>query len=158
MNLLFVCASNVCRSPYCEYLFRRMAEEDPLPGQDLAVRTSAVINHRKEMDPKTKAALIREGFSPEQCDAHRPGWQPLDREKFREADVIIGMTKAQKWFLFPAWRKKFVTLSEAATGSYTPIPDPWLIKDMDEYFAVMDEIKGYLTRYYEKLRAENAGN
>ena len=27
-NVLFVCSSNVCRSPYCEFMLRRMIEND----------------------------------------------------------------------------------------------------------------------------------
>ena len=63
MNLLFVCSSNVCRSPYCEYMFRRMAEEDPVTAGKIHVSSSAVLNQMKAIDPKTRAALVREGFT-----------------------------------------------------------------------------------------------
>ena len=143
MNLLFVCSSNVCRSPYCEYMFRRMAEEDPVTAGKIHVSAS-------------RAALVREGFTEEEADAHHPGVWYRDLPKFREADTIIGMTKAHKWFTPFPYRKKFITLSEAATGEYHSIPDPWLISDMDEYFAKMDIIKGYLEQYFAKVRAELA--
>ena len=156
MNLLFVCSSNVCRSPYCEYMFRRMAEEDPVTAGKIHVSSSAVLNQMKTIDPKTRAALVREGFTEEEADAHHPGVWYRDLPKFREADTIIGMTKAHKWFTPFPYRKKFITLSEAATGEYNSIPDPWLISDMDEYFAKMDIIKGYLEQYFAKVRAELA--
>lgn len=156
-KVLFVCASNVCRSPYCEYMFRRMVEQDEVLKGKVSVRSSAVLNQMKRIDPKTKAALEREGFTAEECDAHKPGVFYRDGEKFREADIIIGMTKAQKLLLTlvsPGWAKKFVTLSEAAGYDYKAIPDPWLEKDMDQYFEAMNTIKGYLEEYFEKLKEE----
>ena len=48
MNLLFVCSSNVCRSPYCEYMFRRMAEEDPVTAGKIHV-SGKDLRRRKPM-------------------------------------------------------------------------------------------------------------
>ena len=152
MDILFVCASNVCRSPYCEYMFRRMVENDPeLKGKN-RVRSSAVLNQMKEIDEKTRKSLRREGFSDQEIDLHRPGVWYRDRDKFKDADIIIGMTRFQKFLCPFPYRKKFTTLSEAATGKYHSIPDPWLIEDMDRYYAEMDKIKGYLLQYFEKLK------
>ena len=153
-RVLFVCSSNVCRSPYCEYMFRRMVEEDTVLSGMVEVRSSAVLNQMRKMDPKTKAVLMAEGFSEAACDAHKPGVFYKDGEKFREADVIIGMRKLQKAGLPGPWRKKFITLSEAAGEEYKPIPDPWLEKDMDNYFAAMDVLKGYLTAYFDRLKTQ----
>ena len=156
-RVLFVCSSNVCRSPYCEYEFRRIIEADPVLSGMVEVQSSAVLNQMKKMDPKTRAALLKDGFSEAECDAHRPGVFYRDAKKFREADIIIGMTRMQKLtlLLMPGgWAKKYTTLSEAAGHPYKSVPDPWLEKDMEKYFAVMDELKGYVTEYAERLKEQ----
>lgn len=153
-HVLFVCASNICRSPYCEYVFRRMAEEDPVLSGMVDVKSSAVLNQMRKISPKTKAVLLKEGFTEEECDAHKPGVFYRDAKKFREADVIIGMTRLQKTLLPPSWRKKFVTLSEAAGHDYKTIPDPWLEKDMDRYEEAMHVLRTYVTEYFEILKAQ----
>ena len=45
----------------------------------------------------------------------------------------------------------FITLSEAAEGKYTPIPDPFLYKSQEDYDKVMSVIKVYLTLYATRL-------
>lgn len=52
--------------------------------------------------------------------------------------------------------QKFVTLSYAAEGKYTPIPDPFLYKSQEEYDKVMSIIKVYLEKYAAKLEEELA--
>lgn len=48
MKILFVCSSNVCRSPYAEYVFRRMVEQSPvLSAAGITVSSSAVFNKSK---------------------------------------------------------------------------------------------------------------
>ena len=155
MKVLFICSSNICRSPYCEYVFRRMVAEDPVLSANVEwVKSAAVINRMKTIHPKAKLALLREGFSASEIDAHRPRYKRDDPVTFAEADVIIGMTRGHRFFTPRRFRNKVVMLSEAATGRYTPIPDPFLKKDIEGYYAVMDEIKRYLERYAERLRQE----
>ena len=64
INVLFVCSSNVCRSPYCEYMFKRMVQEDEaLAGIVGRVESAAVLNHSKELHSKARASLLGEGFT-----------------------------------------------------------------------------------------------
>ena len=155
-NVLFVCSQNICRSPYCEYLFRRMVEETPELKGKVEVNSSAVMTPWDKMDPKTREALLREGFDADYLDAHKPGyiWRKYDRKLFREADVIICMTKSHYMWVPHCWQKKMVTLSEAAEGVYKPVPDPWLIKDIEKYIGEMNIIKGYLEEYRDRLVEE----
>ena len=147
--------SNICRSPYCEYVFRRIVEEDfELASRVEWVKSSAVFNKSRTINKKAKLALLREGFDEKYILNHKPSFKwGKGRKSFDEADVIIGMTKSNAYFLPLKYRKKFVLLSEIATGKYIPIPDPVLIKDIDEYYSAMDEIKKYLSDYAEKLRS-----
>lgn len=154
MNILFVCASNVCRSPYCEFMFRRMVEQEPELNDKVHVTSSAVFNQMKKMDPKTRKSLRREGFTDEELDRFTPSIWFRSIQKFKDADIIIGMTRLQKLLTPLPFQKKYVTLSEAATGTYHTIPDPYLIFDQDEYNAKMDTIKGYLEQYLNRLKQE----
>lgn len=154
MNILFVCASNICRSPYCEFMFRRMVEQDPDLNGKVHVTSSAVFNHMKQMDPKTRESLRQEGFTDEELDQFTPSIWYRSIQKFKDADVIVGMTRLQKWLTPPPFRKKYMTLSEAATGKYHTIPDPYLILDQDEYNKKMDTIKSYLEQYLQRVKQE----
>ena len=71
--------------------------------------------------------------------------------------VIIGMGRLHRLLTPRKYRDKFVTLSEAATGKYVPIPDPFLYTSQNDYDRVMSVIKKYLTLYAEKLERQFAG-
>ncbi len=152
MKILFVCSSNVCRSPFAELVFRRIVKNSPvLSRKNIEVSSSAVFNRSKVIFPKAAVSLKREGFSEEEIAAFKPSFKWTEPEKFRDADVIVGMSKMHKWLTPRKYRKKFVTLSEAAEGKYTPIPDPFLYKSQEEYDKVMSVIKVYLEELAAKL-------
>lgn len=157
-RILFVCSQNICRSPYCEYEFKRMVAECPELKGKVEIHSSAVMTPWNKIDPKTAAALVADGFDETYVNAHKPGyiWRKYDRKLFQEADIIICMTKSHFFFLPPRWKKKTRTLTQVAEGIYKPVPDPWLIQDIDQYFAEMNIIKGYLEEYLEVLKKELA--
>jgi protein-tyrosine-phosphatase len=151
VRILFVCLTNICRSPYAEYVFGRMVREDARLSPRIDwVKSGAVSFMSGRVSRKARSCLIREGFPPDTVDRHRPRMWLFALDRFAAADLIIGMTRLQRWLLPCWWRGKYVTLSEAATGSYVPIPDPAL-KGPEEYDAAMLVIKGYLGRLKERL-------
>lgn len=156
MKILFVCMSNICRSPYCEYVFRRIVDNDGVLGKNITwIKSAAVFNKSFHINSKAKTALLREGFTEEEIDAHVPLFKyGQGRKYFDQADIIIGMTRSNKVFLPLKYHKKFALLSTLATGEYKAIPDPVLIKNQDEYHRAMDEIKYYLEKYAENLKSE----
>lgn len=111
MKILIVCSSNTCRSPYAEFIFKRLvSESDVLKKNIESVTSSAVFNQSRAMHPKTYALLLEEGFAKEELDAFKPDFILKDRKKFDEADVIIGMGYLQ-WFLLPFKYKKKIRQS-----------------------------------------------
>lgn len=152
MKILFICSSNVCRSPYCEFMFRRMVQECDATRDKIEVRSAAVVNISREIFPKAVVCLKNEGFEESEILAHKPSFKWCDMSRFREADIIIGMSKAHKFFTPVGCKKKFITLSEAASGKYSPIPDPFLEKSQEKYDDAMRVIKNYLIEYFEKLK------
>ena len=156
MKILFVCSSNICRSPYCEMLFGRMVKEDEKLSLSIEkVSSAAVLNQSFKIHPKAVLALKREGFSEEEIYSHKPRFKWLAWKDFKEADLIIGMNNANKVFTPIMFQKKFKTLSEVATGENVFIPDPWLMKDINDYYKVMDIIKDYLIKFAAKLKGQN---
>lgn len=152
-NVLFVCSSNVCRSPYCEFMLRRMIENDSVLKGKVQVKSSAVFNKSKRIFPKAVDVLKREGFDEKQILAHEPSFK-TDKARFENADVIIGMSKMHKLLTPKKYRDKYITLSEAATGEYAPVPDPFLATSQESYDKTMDTLKRYITEYFEKLKAK----
>ena len=153
MKILFVCSSNICRSPYCEFVFRRMCENDPdLAARVEWVKSGAVFHQCKNLHPKAKAALEAEGFAPEILDKHSPAYWRRFPERFEQADIIIGMTRWHKYFIPKKWRGKYVDLAELATGTYTPVPDPFLAKTQEKYNEVMRVLDKYLVMVADKIR------
>ncbi|HPY99939.1 MAG TPA: low molecular weight phosphatase family protein [Clostridiales bacterium] len=155
-KVLFVCSQNMCRSPYCDYLFQKMTEEDPVLNGKVEVHSSAVMTPGTKLDPLTAKALLRDGVDRETVEKHRPGYlyRKKDWKYFKEADIIICMTRSHYFWTPVIFWKKMKTLTEVAEGVYRPVPDPWLIRDETKYFAQMDIIKHYLEEYKEKLKAQ----
>lgn len=152
MKILFVCSTNICRSPYCEMYFRRLMRDNPEFARVVTdVKSAAVINFGKKLDDKAYACMKEEGFPEEWLDAHVSKHIWFNKQLFRDADVIVGMTRIHGALLPRAFRRKYVNLSEAADGIYKPIPDPFLAKSQEEYNNAMHVIAGYLDRYAAKL-------
>lgn len=152
-NVLFVCSSNVCRSPYCEFMLRRMVENDDDLRGKVDVCSSAVFNRSKSIFPKAVDILKREGFDEREILAHKPSFK-TDKARFENADVIIGMSRMHGLLTHGKYRKKYVTLSEAAVGKYAPVPDPFLATSQSEYDKTMQVLKEYVTKYFTKLKAQ----
>lgn len=152
-NVLFVCSSNVCRSPYCEFMLRRMIDNDEELKGKVDVCSSAVFNRSKSIFPKAVDVLKREGFDENEILAHKPSFK-TDKERFEKADVIIGMSHMHKLLTPRKYRKKYVTLSEAATGKYAPVPDPFLATSQKEYDKTMTVLKLYVESYFKQLKTK----
>lgn len=156
MKILFVCSSNICRSPFCEYVFRRKCENDPdLAARVEWVQSGAVFHQCKKLHPKARTALLKEGFPEEQTDAHRPAYIRNYPERFEQADVIIGMTAWHRWFIPRKWKDKYVNLATLVTGAYKPVPDPFLESSQEGYDKVMDILKEYLDKLADLIRSDS---
>ena len=130
-----------------------MCENDPdLAARVEWVKSGAVFHQCKNLHPKAKAALEAEGFAPEILDKHSPAYWRRFPERFEQADIIIGMTRWHKYFIPKKWRGKYVDLAELATGTYTPVPDPFLAKTQEKYNEVMRVLDKYLVMVADKIK------
>lgn len=156
MKILFVCSSNVCRSPYCEFHMKKFIESEPkLQNIVKKVDSAAVFNISFKLFYRAKACLLNEGFTKEELSVHKPKFKLFYPKLFTEADVIIGMTKSHKLMLNKKYRDKFITLSKAATGTYIPIPDPFARTTQKKYDEDMRVLYGYLEQYKNNLIRDN---
>ena len=134
-----------------------VSEDTDLQKYVTSVKSAAVFNRSKVIHPKAKLALMREGFTAEQALSHKPKFKKGDEDVFDEANIIIGMERFNKVFLPRKYWNKYKYLSEFKYGKYVKIPDPFLMKKMDDYYKVMDSIKDYLT-YLKQFIILNNGN
>ncbi len=157
MKILFICSSNICRSPFCEFEFRRMVNECPELAEIVtSVKSGAVKFRYKRIYEMTAQCLIADGFTPEEVYAHKPRHKWFEKEVFEEADLIIGMSR-QHYVLLPRkWKRKYVNFTEYLFGEYKPVKDPWWERDLDQngFNARMAELKEYLVLLKEKLLKE----
>lgn len=151
-NILFVCSSNVCRSPYCEFLLRAKIQNDEELKDKIEVKSCAVFNRSKEIFPKTVVALEREGFNRDEVLAHVPAYKKDCRDRFEEADIIIGMSKMHKLLTPKKYRDKYKTLSQAVNGEYRAIPDPFLATSQEKYDRTMAILKVYVEGLYKEIK------
>ena len=105
INVLFVCSSNVCRSPYCEYVFGRTVKNDEALAAIVGeVASGAVLNHSAQLHSKAYASLLKEGFTEEELKAHRP----RHIRDYPEAKAIkrcpIPFSRAVRKSTTPRWR------------------------------------------------------
>lgn len=155
MKVLFVCSSNVCRSPYCEFRFKRiLSQNERLNSIITEVNSGAVFNISFKLHKKAYDCMVAEGYDPEMLKAHRAKYIWFNLRLFKESDVIIGMTRWHKWCLPFGLRKKYVNLSEVAGDKYKAIPDPFLAKSQDEYNKCMSIVGDYVDRYANRLMEE----
>ncbi len=124
--------------------------DEELRGR-VEVRSSAVFNKSKSIFPKAVDILKREGFPESEILAHKPSFK-TDKERFENADVIIGMSHMHKLLTPRKYRSKYITLSEAATDKYSPVPDPFLATSQAEYDKTMGVLREYVSLYFQKLK------
>jgi protein-tyrosine phosphatase len=114
VNLLFVCAGNVCRSPLAEGLMTAWAQSGGVHGAPTIEIGSAGIEAAvgREMDPASAAALAQLGGRP----PARPA-KALTAQHAADADLILTMTRRQRRVvleLSPRGLRRTFTLLEAA--------------------------------------------
>lgn len=153
MKILFICSSNVCRSAFCDFVFKKMTKDDiELEKKIKRIDSAAVFNRSKKIFHKTKNYLLSIGYEEEDLDAFKPRYYKDHLDIFEEADIIIGMTKSHYRMLPKQYRNKFTTLSEAVGDEYKAIPDPWLRLTQNRFNKDMHVIEAYLERYKEKIK------
>ena len=158
IRLIFLCAGNICRSPYAELTFKSFlhssAKIDP---SRFNITSGGFLAQRDvQIHPFTRQKLLEENVSIDQIDAHVPRTMRKHKADLLDAAALIVMTQDQKNILMPKkYRHKTFLLSEFAQGEEKDIPDPALLTEYKTYSDIMNVIKGYLRQIIQTLESLN---
>ncbi len=146
-HLIFLCAGNICRSPYAGMMFEKLvADSTLLKLSDFNIQSGGFLKQKNVViHPFSKQALEEEGIPLSRIDQHRPRTMRKHKEDLLDATALIVMTENHRDVLLPAkYREKAILLSEVAEDLTVDLPDPALYTDYEKYHALMDQIKRYL--------------
>jgi protein-tyrosine phosphatase len=152
--IIFLCAGNICRSPYAEMVFQKLLRENKtIPDDDFIIQSGGFIKQDTvKIHPFTQQALEEEEIEKSRILDHTPRQMRKHKEDLRQATALIVMTEEHRDILLAAkYRSKAILLSEAAANETINLPDPALYKDYRRYKELMDKIKAYLEQLIKKL-------
>ena len=143
IKILFICHGNICRSPMCEFIMKKLVAEKGL-SQDFYIASAATGTEEiwngigNPVYPPAKAKLAEHGIS---CAGKRAvQLTPSDYGKY---DYLIGMDSANirnmRRMLGSDPEGKIAKLLSFA-GSERDISDPWYTGDFDATYR--DAVQG----------------
>jgi len=153
-SVLFLCQGNVCRSPFAERYFRKIAGDGNLGG----IRSSSAgLDVQRSAPPPDLAVKVAKTFGVDLTD-HRS--KPVTTDMIEESDMIVVVEHRQAAFLrraYPGHDLKIFLLPMFDTGPLPAwdyalrynIPDPYgkSEKDFLECFRKIESsIDGLLSR------------
>ena len=162
-SFLFVCKGNICRSPFAEYLARKLAVNG---GAGERSFFSAGLEVSQPSPPAEEAVLVAESFGI-QLDGHRA--RRIEREMMESFGMIIAMETWQFQTLkklFPDYQNKIFLLTlfdtdETLKGegfSRYNIHDPYG-QSVEEFHRCFHRVKscveGLLTQLTQSVYAED---
>ncbi|MHA1720890.1 MAG: arsenate-mycothiol transferase ArsC [Promethearchaeota archaeon] len=157
IHLIFICAGNICRSPFAEMKFKQLLESAKIPKkikEKFLIQSGGFINQKDVRIHKfTEQALMEENIPKSWIDSHFPRNMRKFKDDMINADVLIAMTKMHRDILIPKkYKEKVILLSSLGqNGEIEEIPDPALYDNYEEYSGVMHQITGYLKNMIMKL-------
>ena len=156
LNILWVCSGNICRSAYADFAFKKMVEDSPILSKIDGFKTHSggLQFQNTEIDPRTTAVLVKEGFNEAEVNKHVPRYKRDYPEMLEEADIIVGMSHSHKLLTPKKYRKeqnKFIQISNWAIGERKDIPDPYFVNTDEEYAELLAQVKKYLVIILHKL-------
>jgi protein-tyrosine-phosphatase len=132
-----------------------MVKDSPVLSKiGLKIHSGGLQFQNTEIDPRTTAVLVKEGFDKAEINKHIPRYKKDYPEMLEEADLIVGMSHSHKLLTPKKYRKeqnKFVQISNWAIGERRDIPDPYFVHTDEEYEALLAQVKKYLVIILRKL-------
>lgn len=159
IHLIFLCAGNICRSPYAAFTFKQLLQTSAkIDASNFRIASGGFLSQKDvRIHPFTRRRLIEEEHIPlAQVDAHVPRTMRKHKEDLLKATLLIVMTKDQKNILMPKkYRHNTILLSDLANSEEIDIPDPAIITEYSKYSAILDVINKYLQQIIHTLESLN---
>jgi protein-tyrosine-phosphatase len=154
VHIIFLCAGNICRSPYLEMYFEaRLRASHVVNKQKYIIQSGGFIHQRDvRIHPHTETALLDDGIPAERITRFESRTMRKHKEDMENADVLVSVNSNVRDVLVQArYRDRVILLSEMVDGQVIDIPDPALLTDYREYRAVMDDLKRLVDEIIRKM-------
>jgi tetratricopeptide (TPR) repeat protein len=149
-NIVIVCNGNISRSPYIEYIIKRMIENDfPELNELITVRSMGILYPNVKMNQLTEKYLLKDDFSEKEIEKHIPKYWEDYPEIHENASIFITTTGEQAQYLNFYYPGKAFMLSYVAEEKFENIIDPAVHRaDAEELFRIM---KDFSKKFVKKL-------
>lgn len=133
IKVLFVCWGNICRSPMCEYMMKKLVCQRGI-AEEFHIESAATSTEEigNGVYPPARRRLAQAGIS---CDGHQA--RQLRRDDYDKYDYIIGMEELNTRYMLRILggdpQGKLFNLLDF-TGHPRAIADPWYTGDFDSTF------------------------
>lgn len=126
VNVLFVCAGNICRSPTAEGIFTRLVQERGLEAS-IAIDSAGVYDGRADDPPDPRAQAVAQAHGIDISGQRARMVMPEDFERF---DYIVAMDQENLFILNgrrpPGLNGRISLLSDFAPDlGIRSVPDPY---------------------------------
>ena len=131
MNLGIVCIGNYCRSPVAEVLLKELLKYPEISSAGISPFVAA------DMHPFSRKYLNNNGCSP---GIHTP--KAVNKAFIQNKDTIFCLDlNIQRKLIhsYPEYKERFIQINFLDTELH--IPDPVTLKNKDDYFRILDNLK-----------------
>lgn len=153
--LIFLCAGNICRSPYAEMMFEQLINESSLQSKDrFKIQSGGFIDNKKiNLHVNSRQALLDDGVPEERVNRFHTRHMRFFKEDLAAADALIVMSKDNAELVNMKYREKVVHLSELVlNGIVEDVKDPVLIQNYAEYRMRTNRIREMLCAFVDKIK------
>ena len=151
-EITFICSGNIMRSPYAEYIARKILNEindQQSKKFDLVFKSGAVTYQNNSIHPFTEKFLMDNGIPIIEIKKHKPRLVDNNPEYFQDSTLFITMTNEQKRILNKKGYSNNFLLSEVANNEQTEILDPYFFPEKKE--EIYNSIKDYTKHFINEL-------
>ena len=138
IKILFVCHSNICRSPMAEFVMKDMVKKAGLEYQfEIASAATSTEEIGNPVYPPARRKLAQHGL---RCDGKRA--RQMTRADYQNYDLLIGMDSwniRNMTRICGGDRQGKIRMLLDYTGRPRSVADPWYTGDFDETWDDVNE-------------------
>ena len=141
-KIVIVCNGNISRSPFIEYIMKKLIKNNYPKLQDvLTIESMGILYPNVKMNHLTELYLLKEGFNEKEIEAHSPRYWEDYPDVHENASIFITTTGEQAQYLNFYYPGKAFMLSYVAKETFENIIDPAVHRsDAEKLFRIMKEL------------------